>query len=244
MPKFFTDPADVGEGFIRLQGDDAAHIAKTLRMRPGDELTVCDGDNTDYCCRIRSMQPGTVEAEILSAAPCPAEPALDAVLCMALPKSDKLELVVQKSVELGIRRILVFRSAYCVPDPDPASFEKRLLRLRRIAREAAGQSLRGRIPTVEGLYSYEEMLRRAAVCEMPLFFYERGGTPLKTLLDTHPYGSAAMVIGPEGGFSPEEHRMAEAAGLRTAHLGARILRCETAAICAAAAVMFHANEFA
>ena len=244
MPKFFIDPAEADESRILLQGDNAVHISKTLRMRPGEELTVCDGANTDYRCRILRVTPGEVETEVLSSSPCPGEPKLVLTLCVALPKSDKLELVVQKAVELGVSRILVFRSGYCVPDPDEKSFSKRLLRLERIAREAAGQSLRGRIPSVEGLCSFEEMLSRTAGCDMPLFFYEQGGTPLRTLLDSRPYGTAAAVIGPEGGFSPEEHHRAADAGFLTAHLGARILRCETAAITAAAAVMFHADEFA
>ncbi len=244
MPKFFIDPGEVSESALRLCGDDAAHIAKTLRMRPGEKLIVCDGANTDYRCRILSLSPELVEAEILSAEACRTEPALELTLCVALPKSDKLELVVQKAVELGVRQICVFRSVYCVPDPDARAFGKRLQRLQRIAREAAGQSLRGRVPEIEGLYSYREMLEKAAKSDQALFFYERGGVPLKTLLDGSPYRSVSAMIGPEGGFSEEEHRMACEAGLSTAHLGGRILRCETASICAVAAVMFHANEFA
>ncbi len=244
MPKFFIDPGEAGEDSLVLTGDSAAHIAKTLRMRPGDALTVCDGENTDYACRIVSVSPALVEAEILSSTPCPAEPKLALTLYMALPKSDKLELVVQKAVELGAARICAFRSAYCVPDPDQRAFEKRLVRLQRIAKEAAGQSLRGRVPKVAGLLSYEEMLRSAAADELSLFFYERGGVPLKSLLDRQKYKFISVVIGPEGGFSEEEHRLACDAGLETAYLGARILRCETAAVCAAAAVMFHAGELA
>ncbi len=244
MPKFFVDPGEVGEHTIVLTGENAAHVAKTLRMRPGEELTVCNGENIDYRCRIVSLSPSLVETTIVSSAPCVAEPGLDVTLYMALPKSDKLELIVQKAVELGVGRICVFRSAHCVPDPDRRAFEKRLIRLQKIAREAAGQSLRGRIPMVAGLVPYTEMLHQAAACDMALFFYEHGGTPLKTLLDRKIYGSASIVVGPEGGFSEEEHRLARHAGLETAYLGARILRCETAAICAVSAVMFHANELA
>lgn len=243
MPKFFVEPGDIGERSISLTGEDAVHVAKTLRMRQGEELTVCDGENTDYRCRIVSLSPSLVETTILSSTPCETEPDLHLTLYMALPKSDKLELIVQKSVELGVGHIYVFRSAHCVPNPDQRAFEKRLVRLQRIAREAAGQSLRGRIPVVSGLLSYAEMLRQAAVCDAALFFYEHGGMPLKALLDQKMYGSASVVIGPEGGFSEEEYRLACEAGLETAYLGSRILRCETAAICAVTAVMFHANAF-
>ena len=244
MPKFFVDPGAVGETSLILTGDDAAHIAKTLRMRPGEQLTVCDGDSCDYVCRLLTVSPSQVEAEILSRAPCPGEPELALTLYMALPKSDKLELVVQKAVELGVSRICVYRSTYCVPDPDRKSFEKRLQRLQRIAREAAGQSRRGRIPEVTGLLTYREMLQAAAREELSLFFYERGGTSLKSLMNRRKYHSISLVIGPEGGFSEEEHRLACEAGLETAYLGPRILRCETAAVCAAAAVMYHADELA
>lgn len=244
MPKFFIDPDEVGDGRVLLCGDNAAHIAKTLRMRPGEELTACDGENTDYRCRIVSVTPALVETEIVSSAPCAAEPELALALYMALPKSDKLELVVQKAVELGAARVCVFRSMYCVPDPEPRAFAKRLVRLQKIAREAEGQSLRGRVPEVTGLFSYQEMLRQAAASDTALFFYERGGKSIKNILDSKRYGSASVVIGPEGGFSDEEFRQACGAGLETAYLGARILRCETAAICAVSAVMFHAGEFA
>lgn len=241
MPKFFVDPEEIGDASIRLTGDQAAHIAKTLRMRPGDLLTVCDGANIDRVCRIVSLSAREVEAEILSAETCASEPSLELTLFLSLPKSDKLELVVQKAVELGAARICVFRSAYSIPDPDRQSFEKRLQRLGRIAREAAGQSLRGRIPAIEGLFGYDEMLERASRCDAALFFYERGGRDLKTLLRDD-VRTAAVVIGPEGGFSEEEHRRAGEAGLMTATLGPRILRCETAAICAVAAVLFQAGE--
>lgn len=244
MPKFFVSPSGITGDSIILSGEDAAHIAKTLRMRKGDALTVCDGEGTDYACTLLSVSPDIVEARIESGAPCPGEPALSLTLCMALPKSDKLELVVQKAVELGASRVCVFRSGFCVPDPDPRTFARRLTRLQKIAREAAGQSLRGRIPEIEGLFSFAEMLKRTGDCDMPLFFYESGGIPLKTLLDAGAYRSAALVIGPEGGFSEKEAQTAAEAGFHTAHLGARILRCETAAISAVAAVMFHAGEFA
>lgn len=244
MPKFFIAPEEVGNDRIFLSSDNAAHIAKTLRMRPGEELTACDGSNIDYHCRIVSVTPALVETEIISSEPCAAEPKLSLTLYMALPKSDKLELVIQKAVELGVVRVCVFRSKYCVPDPEPRAFAKRLVRLQKIAREAAGQSLRGRVPEVLGLFSFQEMLQQAAASDAALFFYERGGTSIKGILDMKSYNSASVIIGPEGGFSEEEHRKACAAGLETAYLGARILRCETAAICAVAAVMFHAGEFA
>lgn len=242
MPKFFVSPSEIGEEIIVLRGDDAAHIAKTLRMRKGETLTICDGAGNDYLCCILSANPALVEVKIEESMPSPAEPKLDFTLCMALAKSDKLELVVQKAVELGAKRVCIFRSSFCVPDPDARAFEKRLARLSRIAREAAGQCGRGCVPQVEGLYGFDEMLSRMKDAALPLFFYEKGGTPLKTLLEEKSFSSCAVMIGPEGGFSAEEAQKAADAGIRTAHLGARILRCETAAICAVSTVMYAAGE--
>ena len=244
MPKFFIPPGEGYDNSLVLTGDDAIHIAKTLRMRPGEPLTLCDGAGTDYFCKIISASPSQVVVSIQKTAPCVAEPQLHATLYMALPKADKLELVVQKSVELGVERICVFRSAACVPDPDQRTFEKRLLRLQRIAREAAGQSMRGAVPEVRGLLTYQEMLHSASSSDLALFFYEHGDVPLKTILEHERYQSIALVIGPEGGFTEEEQKLACDAGLKTAYLGARILRCETAALCALSAVMFHAGELA
>ncbi|MBQ3879395.1 MAG: 16S rRNA (uracil(1498)-N(3))-methyltransferase, partial [Oscillospiraceae bacterium] len=174
MPKFFVSSVGLQGDSVILHGEDAAHIAKTLRMRAGDPLTVCDGAGTDYLCTLLSVSPECAEARLDASMPCPGEPQLDLTLCMALPKSDKLELVVQKAVELGAARVCVFRSGFCVPDPDPRAFAKRLVRLEKIAREAAGQSLRGRIPEIAGLYGFEEVLEKTKDCELPLFFYEKG----------------------------------------------------------------------
>lgn len=243
MPKFFITDSEISGGTVTINGDNAAHIIKTLRMRIGEELTVCDGAGMDYLCEIKYIEPGRVEAAVIRSQRCEAEPKLRLTVYIALPKSDKLELVVQKSVELGADRICIFKSSRCIPDPDRGSINKKLTRLRRISAEAAGQSLRGRIPDVRGILEFDEMLSEAAKHDKALFFYERGGHPLKELLDGDGYSSAAVIIGPEGGFSEEEHSMAQSAGLKTAYLGKRILRCETAAICAVGAVMFHANEY-
>lgn len=235
MPRFFLNT-------IRLtpiiEGPDARHIVKALRMRPGDALTVCDMQGTDFHCEILSADPERVELRVLERAPTISEPPMLVTLFQCLPKGDKLDTVVQKAVELGVARVAPVLSSRCVSRPDNKSMEKKVERWGKIAREAAGQSGRGILPTVEPALSFQEMTARLPSFDLSLFFYEAGGKPLRALI---PEGSApatvALIIGPEGGFSPGEAAAATAAGAKTATLGPRILRTETAPIAALTAIM-------
>jgi 16S rRNA (uracil1498-N3)-methyltransferase len=242
MPKFFVEPENINPPYIRIFGDDAAHITKALRMGAGDEITVSDGNSTDYFCRIESVAPGELETAILRSEACRAEPQCRVTLYMALAKSDKLELVVQKATELGAARVRIFKSSRCVPDPNPKAVDKRMARLRKIAREAAGQSLRGIIPDVDGVLSFADAVKLAAQDGAALFFYEKGGASIKSLLGGTP-DAVSVMVGPEGGFSPEEVKTAADAGMSVATLGPRILRCETAAMCAVTTVLYEAGEY-
>lgn len=235
VPKFFAEPEQIG-GQVILEGADASHIARTLRMRPGDTLTVCDGRGTDYLCTLTRSDAQCCVADILESRPSPAEPPVDVRLYVGFPKAEKAEHIVQKATELGVSSVIFFDCRYCVARP--ADFEKRAVRLRRIAREAAMQSGRGRLPEIRGLLPYADALREAASCDAALFLYEAGGSPVRQLLEGRSIRSCAAVTGPEGGFSPEEAAAAEAAGLRTATLGPRILRCETAPLCAASVILY------
>lgn len=238
MPRFFT--AAVGDGYIVIDGADAVHIGRTLRMRPGEELTVCDGAGTDFACVIEAIHADSVELRIESSVPSQSEPALALHLYVGMPKADKAEHIVQKAVELGAASVNFFDCRFCVSKP--ADFDKRRIRLERVALEAAKQSGRGRIPQIGGLYRFDEMLARVRQTDLPIFFYEGGGETLRTIL-TSSFGSCALITGPEGGFAPEEVEKVRSAGIVTATLGPRILRCETAPLCAASAVLFHAGAF-
>ncbi|MBR1764552.1 MAG: 16S rRNA (uracil(1498)-N(3))-methyltransferase [Ruminococcus sp.] len=233
MPRFFIDAAPA-EG-ITLSGETAAHIGRSLRMRVGDELVLCHG-GVDYLCRIGAMTSDEVRCEVLSSSPCENEPSLELTLFQALPKGDKMEFIIQKAVELGVSRIVPFISERCVSRPDPKSLAKKQERWQKIAEGAAMQSGRGIIPEVCGAVSFEECLRLAAAQDISYFFYELGGL---SLTRQPPVGErrVGMIIGSEGGFSPEEASAAEQAGLLTASLGRRILRCETAPLAAATALL-------
>ena len=240
MPRFFVDPAGIGEGSLLIGGEDARHISFSLRMAVGDPLTVSDGEGTDYECRIAAMDGETVRADILEKHPGATESPARIRLYMAFPKGDKLETVVQKAVELGAWEIVPFVSERCVRRPEAAKAEKQTARLQRIATEAAKQCGRSLLPRVGLPVSFAEMLRDTS--ELRLFCYEgEGAKSLKTVLssmETAP-ATVAVTVGSEGGFSPGEAKEARDAGFLCVNLGPRILRCETAPDFALSALCYH-----
>ena len=232
MPRFFVPaPPDVG-GTAVITGDDARHIAGALRMAPGEPLTLCDGAGQDYLCRIESLARDAVTLRVERSEKSIGESSLSATLYMGLPKADKLELVIQKSVELGAVRIVPTVTARSIARIDPRDSEKKTARWQKIAAEAAGQSGRGIIPTVEPPITLRAALPRLAR-ENVLLCYEGGGAPLGDLVSPADE-SVSLLIGPEGGFAPEEVEAVVAGGGRLATLGTRILRCETAPLAALA----------
>ena len=163
---------------------------------------------------------------------------------MAFPKSDKLEHVIQKATELGAVEIVCFPSARCVSRPDEKSLKKKLERWQKIAASAAEQSRRGQIPQVVVLPSYKAALERAAQADLAVCFYENENKlTFRAAIEEKPLATAAILTGPEGGFEEEEIRQAAEAGLKICTLGSRILRCETAPLCALSALMYACGEF-
>ena len=242
MVRFFVPEAELAGSFLVLTGENAAH-GKVLRLKAGDEVTVCDGMGTECRCRVSDMSPGQISLVIHDRLASRSEARVQVRIFMAYPKGDKLEHVIQKATELGAAEILAFPSQRCVSRPDARSLEKKLERWQRIAAAAAEQSGRGRIPRVSVLPSYAAALQAAAEADVPVLFYEneRARTLSATLHGS--YTTVSLMTGPEGGLTPEEVEQAQQAGLHICSLGARILRCETAPLCALSAVMFAAGEF-
>jgi 16S rRNA (uracil1498-N3)-methyltransferase len=163
---------------------------------------------------------------------------------MAFPKADKLEHVIQKATELGAYEIVAFPSSRCITKLDSKTLSKKLERWQKIAASAAEQSGRGRIPQVIALGSYQEALNRATQADKALMFYENEqATTLRMALETGTYETVSLLTGPEGGLELSEVEKARAAGLQVCTLGKRILRCETAPLCALSAVMYVTGEF-
>lgn len=244
MPRFFVPKEEIGESFMVLTGENAAH-AKVLRLKNGDEVTVCDGEGTDYRCTVSDVASGQISLVVHAAAPAESEASVQCSVYMAFAKSDKFEHVIQKATELGATELVCFPSARCVSRPDEKSLAKKLERWQKIAASAAEQSRRGKIPQVITLPSYQAALDRAAQAELSVCFYENEEklTFRAAIAQKCPFRTAALLTGPEGGFEPEEVAQAAKAGLAICTLGSRILRCETAPLCALSALMYAAGEF-
>ena len=244
MPKFFLSPDAIRDGSVYLGEHNTAHL-KALRLRNGEMLTVSDGNGWEYRCVYRGMAEGEGTAEILDRSACLTEPSLRVHVFAALPKGDKTELILQKAVELGAADVCFFLSSRCVSRPDESAVRKRLDRLVRVSEEAAMQSGRGIIPKVKWSPQFADMVSDAASSDLALFLWEEAvGTSLRSALRSFPGKPAdlALVSGPEGGFSREEAEQAERGGLIPITLGKRILRCETAPLCALSAVMFETEN--
>lgn len=242
MPRFFSAAAPV-EGSIILSGEDARHIAKSLRMREGEDLTVCDGAGTDHLCTLGAVSAESVTARVLKSLPSKGEPSVEVTLFMSLPKADKMELIVQKATELGVFAIVPVLAHRCVSRPDEKSLARKIERYQKIAEEAAKQSGRGRIPRVSALCGFTEAVNAAARADAPLFLYEAEQEQgLRRALEAGSHKTVSIFVGPEGGFEEAEAQQAQAGGLISVSLGPRILRCETAPLAALAAIQYHTGN--
>ena len=240
MPRFFVE--SVQSDFIEITGDDARHIALSLRMKKGESLVLCDGKGTEAEAIIREAFPESVVLDITERRKSIAEPETEVVLYQALPKFDKLEYIIQKSVELGVSKIVPVLSSRCISRPDEKTMKKKLERLRKIADEAAKQSGRGKLPEVGELLSFKNAVLEMESFETPIFFFEHAKYPLREIMEKRTGGKIAMMVGSEGGFSDDEAKFASEHGALIASLGPRILRCETAPVAALSAIMFAAGE--
>jgi 16S rRNA (uracil1498-N3)-methyltransferase len=243
MIRFFVTPEEMQPDFLVLTGENAQH-AKVLRLKQGEEVLVCDGQGTECLCAVSDVSPGQISLVVKSRQESANEAVVQVSVYMAFPKADKLEHVIQKATELGAYEIVAFPSARCISKPDEKSLKKKLERWQKIAASAAEQSGRGLIPEVIALPSYAAALERAAKADKALMFYENEhATTLRMALEAGAFKTVSLLTGPEGGLEEKEVEQARQAGLQVCTLGSRILRCETAPLCALSAVMYAAGEF-
>jgi len=234
MPKFFVSVDNISDKVVAISGSDAHHISYSLRMAVGEMITVADYSGMVHECRLISLKPEEVKAEIISSFPCDTEPPYRAILYQALPKGDKMDSIIQKAVESGVYEIVPFVSERCISRPDSAAMEKKLVRWQKIAREAAMQCGRGIVPEVRFPKSYNDIFSDKG--GLSFMCYEGDGTvPLpqyfdeaSSLSDFDENPCIRFIIGAEGGFSNAEVEKARREGYRAVGLGRRILRCETA----------------
>ena len=215
---------------LTLDGDMAHYLLHVMRMTPGSELVICDGNNQDYHAVITyaNAKKRTCTFSLSLPVPCNTEPVTHVTLYQALPKGDKLDSIIQKCVELGVSRIVPVATARAMAKPKDT--EKKTARYQRIAEAAASQSLRGIVPKVcTAMHFNEAVAANEATHTLHLVAYEN--EPLRTvaaLSPTRPPGPVAIWIGPEGGFTTEEVATLVAQGATPVSLGRRILRTETA----------------
>lgn len=243
MTRFFVSREDLNNDFLVLTAENASH-AKVLRLKIGEQVIVCDGQGNECICTVSDVNLQQISLVVDRRQNSSTEPKVNASIYMAFAKGDKLEHVIQKATELGAYEIVAFPSARCVSKPDDKSLKKKLERWQRIAASAAEQSGRGLVPHVIVLGSYTEALNRAKQADISILFYENErATTLRMVLQARSYSTISLLTGPEGGLEPKEVEQALAAGLQVCTLGTRILRCETAPLCALSAVMYDHGEF-
>ena len=239
MPRFFVRRDAVSDGLIRITGEDAHHISRSLRMAVGESIVVCDMQKTEYECVLEKFESDFVLARILSERMSDTEPNFVATVFQALPKGDKLDSIIQKAVECGASKIVPFESDRCVVRMKPEAEQKKTERRSRIATEAAKQSGRSILPEIVPTVTFRKAVEEAMRADICLFCYEGDGTvPLgdafpielcKEKLATGEAPTISVIIGSEGGFSLSEAQFAKKRGAILCGLGKRILRTETAA---------------
>lgn len=242
MHRFFVEPGCIADGAVTIAGDDVKHISKVLRLRCGDEIIICDSCGSDYVCAIEDISPSQVVARILQKSPNTAESPLRITVYQGLPKSDKMDYIVQKCVELGVVSIVPVATARAVVKLHDE--EKKRTRWQKIAAEAAKQCGRGIIPQVGAVQSFAEVIDSLDADALNILPYENENQHrLKDALNGFEGNRVNIIIGPEGGFDPSETDAALQKGVHVVTLGPRILRTETAPIAAVSAVMYQLGDW-
>ncbi len=245
MQHFFVTPAQVKEANIFVEGSDVNHMKNVLRMRIGEKVTVSDGNNIQYLCEVERYEETEAVLKILEEQRVDTELASKIYLFQGLPKQDKMELIVQKAVELGAYEVIPVATRRAVVKLDEKKAKKKVERWQQIAESAAKQAGRGYIPTVASVKTFKEALAVAKSLDVVLVPYElaEGMKETKALISAiRPGQSVGIFIGPEGGFEKEEVEAAMEIGAKAITLGKRILRTETAGLTTLSVLMFHLED--
>ena len=245
MSMFIVDSGQISEnGIVIDDAEDIRHLAKVLRASAGDRLEVSDNSCWEYSAEIEKIERRAVILHILGKRPFTREPRLRLSLYQCLPKPPKMDYIVQKSAELGLCRLIPVFSERSVAR-ESGDIGNRLRRWRKLAREAAKQCGRGILPEISGAMSFDEAVSDLTKSGGPVIFpyEEEKELSIKSFLREYaagesPPGSAALIIGPEGGFSGAEAESLRSAGVTPVSLGRTVLRCETAALAALSMTMY------
>lgn len=242
MPKFFVNKNQISENTICILDEDASHLINVLRCKLGDSIVVCDGKNNNFICNIVDIGKKSVGLNILETSICESEPNVKITLFQAMPKSDKMELIIQKCVEIGIHSIIpVITENISVKIKD--NFDKKIERYNKISEAAAKQSGRGIIPEIKNIISFKEAIETMLSFDKSFVAYEKqDGMTLKSCIKDLKATSIGIFIGPEGGFSKEEIMELERKNIKIISLGKRILRTETAGIMFLSILLYEMEE--
>lgn len=245
MPKFFTSHENIKGNTIIIDSEDAAHITKVLRLGREDIITVCDGKGTDYIVKISEIESNRIICDVEDKKKCETESELEVTLYQGLPKGSKMDYIIQKTTELGIKRIVPVAMSRCVVKlENKKAEEKKQQRWQKIAAEAAKQSGRGIIPEVAMPVTLDRAIEELKSKDLAFAPYEcEENNRIRDVLTSETdIKSAGFIIGPEGGFDLTEIEKIKESGIKPVTLGKRILRTETAGEAVLAMVMYEKGD--
>jgi 16S rRNA (uracil1498-N3)-methyltransferase len=236
--RFHVVRTAIRNGIARVEGAEFEHLSRVLRLGPGDEVTLFDDTGWEYEGRIRAMDWDRAEVGIAGQKLSKSDPEFSIELCQGLPKGTKMDLIVEKTTELGVQKIMPFESEFTVTRSEADRDRKKVSRWERVALSAAKQCGRARIPEIAPISSFDSVIAMPPETSLKVIFWERErDLTLGRIAAQAPRpGSAFLVVGAEGGFSPDEIERAKEKGFLPVGLGPRRLRCETAAVAAVALV--------
>jgi 16S rRNA (uracil1498-N3)-methyltransferase len=245
LQRYFIDQSQIQDERIFIKGDDYHHISRVMRMNAGDRVICSDNNGSTALCEITEISSDTVTLNVLEWIEGTNEMPIQVTIASGLPKGDKLELIIQKGTELGASRFVPFLAARSIVKWDEKKGSKKVERWKKIAKEAAEQSHRDKIPDIVAPITFQELLEQSRLYEYKLIAYEeeakRGEkTKLAACLDEIKHGQSLLVVfGPEGGLTEHEVEQLKQLGFETCSLGPRILRAETAPLYLLSVVSYH-----
>ncbi len=244
MHRFFAELENITDSEISIYGEDVRHIKNVLRLEIGEKIEVSDKNGTDYICEISEVSKENVDCVILESFKSKGEAPIEIVLFQGLPKSTKMELIIQKSTELGVKEIVPLVTERCITKiNDRKKEDKKIERWSKIAEEAAKQSKRGFVPVISPIMSFKEAIAHLSDEDMVLVPYENEDTVgLKSVLRGSNALKVNIVIGPEGGFEQSEIDSLKEIGAHSVSLGPRILRTETAGFTTSALILYELGD--
>lgn len=246
MHKFFVSRENIKENSILIIGDDVKHIGKVLRLKTGSEINVSDGQGLEYICLIDSIDKNEVICTVKESFQNETESPISITLFQGLPKSQKMDLITQKGVEIGIAEIKTVISKRVIVKTDTKDISNKIERWNKISLEASKQSGRGKLLEVKSPVSFKEAIDSISKFDLVVMPYEnQEGIGLRKVLQENPLcKNIAIFIGPEGGFEDEEVEYARSKGVHTVTLGPRILRTETAGFVASTIILYELGDIA